>query len=185
MIVHISTIQYNTRRQDKTTYSMFATPPRAFTHTPEDYDYRTPPAMSDAGRMSRRSPLMPITPPSIPPPMRRSEFESDDNEIQMIADYLLDTARYQSSNISFPVRRIDFNDEIAFKMNSNSLQLLPCSNNSECSICFESDIDNASGGALQCKHTFHNECITKWFEVSTNHSCPNCRSAVNVIDFLN
>ena len=45
----------------------------------------------------------------------------------------------------------------------------------ECCICYESKL---SGNIieLECTHTFHEECINKWFINSAN--CPYCRSDI-------
>ena len=41
-----------------------------------------------------------------------------------------------------------------------------------CSICY-SPISEESKISLDCKHTFHGQCIVKWFKHKTN--CPICR----------
>jgi hypothetical protein len=46
----------------------------------------------------------------------------------------------------------------------------------ECSICLEKCHANIE--VLVCCHTFHSECIGKWFEQGANN-CPMCRSLVN------
>jgi hypothetical protein len=36
--------------------------------------------------------------------------------------------------------------------------------------------DDTTISALQCGHTFHEECIKKWLK--TSNTCPSCRDAV-------
>ena len=47
---------------------------------------------------------------------------------------------------------------------------------SECSICLD-DInkENTTARTLKCYHTFHQDCIRKWFSTSNNTLCPNCK----------
>lgn len=56
------------------------------------------------------------------------------------------------------------------------------SDNLECSICFEainsagySDAD-ASSRKLRCNHTFHKQCLSRWFKY--NYTCPLCRKHI-------
>ena len=46
----------------------------------------------------------------------------------------------------------------------------------ECSICLDDFKVDTKYCILECSHTFHHNCINKWFE--TNNICPNCRQAV-------
>ena len=51
------------------------------------------------------------------------------------------------------------------------------SRNVDCIICFEPlDTNEEDVCCKVCNYTYHNECINKWFESSTNKSCPHCRS---------
>ena len=45
----------------------------------------------------------------------------------------------------------------------------------DCSICFDK-ISDEEHSVLKCDHTFHKECIDKWFEKS--HRCPLCRNSL-------
>tara|TARA_B110000285_G_scaffold211634_1_gene254478 strand:- start:130 stop:384 length:255 start_codon:yes stop_codon:yes gene_type:complete len=45
----------------------------------------------------------------------------------------------------------------------------------DCSICFDK-ITGEEQSVLKCDHTFHKECIDKWFEKS--HRCPLCRNSL-------
>jgi len=42
-----------------------------------------------------------------------------------------------------------------------------------CSICYE-PLDEGNTTSLPCTHTFHLDCVCKWFDVNIN--CPLCRS---------
>ena len=44
----------------------------------------------------------------------------------------------------------------------------------ECSICYDL-INNNDKLILKCNHSFHNNCIEKWFAKS--HHCPLCRDS--------
>ena len=44
----------------------------------------------------------------------------------------------------------------------------------ECSICYDIINDNEKI-ILKCNHSFHNNCIDKWFTKS--HHCPLCRDS--------
>jgi hypothetical protein len=47
----------------------------------------------------------------------------------------------------------------------------------DCSICFES-IEKCNNISLKCSHTFHFNCLERWFEKST--TCPLCRDKSDV-----
>ena len=47
-----------------------------------------------------------------------------------------------------------------------------------CPICLEEFNENETVIELSCKHTFHKDCIKKWFE--NNHSCPTCRKKIDL-----
>ena len=49
-------------------------------------------------------------------------------------------------------------------------------NPNECSICYESLINNTI--TLPCNHTFHNTCMNLWTQINTN-TCPYCRHNLN------
>ena len=61
--------------------------------------------------------------------------------------------------------------------NIDNLCLKSCDENSECSICIESNVCVSNGGKLDCNHTFHTFCIKKWYNTG-NNSCPLCRSKI-------
>lgn len=50
----------------------------------------------------------------------------------------------------------------------------------DCSICFEK-IENGQEYVNNecCNNTFHNECLSKWYEVKEN--CPLCRKNNEII----
>ena len=87
-----------------------------------------------------------------------------------------------------PIRQLDFDSDQKKTERINlspSFHLHNCASNSECSICFENDVNASNGGSLHCNHTFHNECIRKWFEFSASScsTCPNCREVIDVRSF--
>jgi hypothetical protein len=45
---------------------------------------------------------------------------------------------------------------------------------SECSVCL-SGCDASNCITLSCSHSFHKNCLTKWFETGKN-TCPMCRN---------
>ena len=47
----------------------------------------------------------------------------------------------------------------------------------ECSICLEKLNNNHV--SLPCKHHFHENCITKWFD--NKHECPLCREKYRLV----
>lgn len=57
------------------------------------------------------------------------------------------------------------------KIRSNDNLLLD-----ECSICLERYDKNNKIMNLKCRHTFHQECITKWLK--DNNTCPQCRENI-------
>mmetsp|Transcript_5989 Transcript_5989/g.14324 ORF Transcript_5989/g.14324 Transcript_5989/m.14324 type:complete len:117 (+) Transcript_5989:73-423(+) len=46
----------------------------------------------------------------------------------------------------------------------------------ECCICLNTDAGVATTmRALSCSHSFHEECLLKWWQTSSGLSCPVCR----------
>lgn len=43
-----------------------------------------------------------------------------------------------------------------------------------CAICLAPLTNKNNTYQLECKHTFHTDCIMKWFRKSNNGSCPCC-----------
>ncbi|KAH7723853.1 RING Zn-finger domain-containing protein [Aphelenchoides avenae] len=44
----------------------------------------------------------------------------------------------------------------------------------QCPICYDV-LDLNDTYALLCRHTFHDQCITKWLDDSSRQTCPCCR----------
>jgi len=51
--------------------------------------------------------------------------------------------------------------------------------NNPCSICLGEETDKLV--QLNCKHTFHRDCIEEWHKTRQN-TCPNCRSDMTAED---
>lgn len=49
----------------------------------------------------------------------------------------------------------------------------------ECIICLENINSTTTNLTLSCQHTFHQDCIDKWFQTTTDNSCPICRAKIN------
>ena len=47
-----------------------------------------------------------------------------------------------------------------------------------CSVCYSEVIKKPK--KLTCGHTFCNECITSWLNVSPGHNCPECRTVIEI-----
>jgi hypothetical protein len=47
-----------------------------------------------------------------------------------------------------------------------------------CSICIDVIQDNQYVKILNCKHSFHNNCINTWLK-KDHHNCPLCRKDQN------
>lgn len=56
-------------------------------------------------------------------------------------------------------------------------------NNNICSICYENYTDN-NKYTLECNHTFHSECIIKWFR-HQKQNCPLCNDITLDLNVLN
>lgn len=53
-------------------------------------------------------------------------------------------------------------------------------NGVDCSICFE-NISSDEGTLVACEHSFHKECLQKWYVPSLSFNtgnCPNCRTFI-------
>ena len=50
----------------------------------------------------------------------------------------------------------------------------------ECTICLNGYKENETKQTTKCTHIFHEECIIKW--LSTNNSCPLCRTKLKTIN---
>jgi hypothetical protein len=54
---------------------------------------------------------------------------------------------------------------------------LPTNRCTECSICMENSNNSLPACRIgTCGHVFHTGCLRPW--LTTNHTCPNCRTAV-------
>lgn len=51
----------------------------------------------------------------------------------------------------------------------------PCSKESECLICYE-DINENGSEIINCKHSFHTQCLKEWSKVS--QLCPLCKNSI-------
>ena len=54
-----------------------------------------------------------------------------------------------------------------------------CDTNDKCSICLTEMDTNDSSRLYECTHSFHNDCIQKWFHNKEHLSCPVCRAPCN------
>lgn len=52
---------------------------------------------------------------------------------------------------------------------------MDASSDEECTICLE-DLSCSKVMTLRCNHTFHQECIQRWF--TSRLICPNCNATV-------
>jgi hypothetical protein len=60
-----------------------------------------------------------------------------------------------------------------------NLDLLENNTTTDCIICLENINSTTTNLTLNCQHTFHKDCIDKWFQKTTNNSCPICRAKNN------
>ena len=49
------------------------------------------------------------------------------------------------------------------------------------SICLENINDSIRIKPFKCTHEFHSECVNKWINDYSNHSCPYCRAVKEVV----
>lgn len=49
----------------------------------------------------------------------------------------------------------------------------------ECSICLQSMDSHIENIRLKCQHSFHKQCVKRWFETGTG-TCPLCRADVDI-----
>jgi len=59
-----------------------------------------------------------------------------------------------------------------------SLDLIENNTTTECIICLENINSTTTNLTLNCQHTFHQNCIDKWFQTTTDSSCPICRTKI-------
>lgn len=48
--------------------------------------------------------------------------------------------------------------------------------NDICTICHEDINGDLDVSINKCSHSFHTQCINKWFRHTLNRSCPLCRT---------
>lgn len=65
------------------------------------------------------------------------------------------------------------------KQNGIALHKCDPNDDTQCSICLDSDINSDNGGKLACGHAFHSKCIIPWL-LGEKTSCPNCRQHIIV-----
>jgi hypothetical protein len=70
---------------------------------------------------------------------------------------------------------IDVNSE--FVVSKRNMLIEP--NTDLCSICQEDMTKETSCQLYECSHTFHSNCIKKWFEKKQHITCPCCRANCN------
>lgn len=47
----------------------------------------------------------------------------------------------------------------------------------ECPVCYKTHTDYT----LECGHSFCYQCITHWYQVCENHTCPMCREDISFV----
>lgn len=119
-----------------------------------------------------RPPMGVRTPAPYRPPMSSSNSSNTSHRVNSEDDEAL-------NNI---VRNLLWNFPENDKTKLDNLVLLNCANESECSICMEHDVSPSTGGSLKCKHTFHTECLKKWFAHGST-TCPCCRASIDVNEY--
>ena len=76
------------------------------------------------------------------------------------------------------------NSMVVQMIRHRGVKLNPSSNTCvECSVCLTHDVEPNTGGALRCGHTFHNECISKWF-IRGKFNCPCCRASADILPLI-
>lgn len=77
------------------------------------------------------------------------------------------------------------NSMVVQMIRHRGVKLNPSSNTCvECSVCLTHNVNPETGGALRCGHTFHNECISKWF-IRGKFNCPCCRASADILPLIN
>jgi hypothetical protein len=95
-------------------------------------------------------------------------FKTTHHEINRLRKAYLEKKNRLNSILSLNIPEIEYFK----KMNVISLTM---SRPDVCSICLENVSSSNEGGQLaQCKHTFHNKCLTKW--ITNKNTCPCCRT---------
>ena len=75
---------------------------------------------------------------------------------------------------TFLIEEVEMNEKRVQNSLKNSIIIIMAQNDSQeiCAICL-SDINGKDKYTLECNHTFHTDCIVKWFR-SSNGNCPCC-----------
>ena len=69
--------------------------------------------------------------------------------------------KYRYNRLKLPVYRVNSNDNLLLD---------------ECSICLEKYKVNDKILNLNCRHSFHKDCINIWLK--DNNTCPQCRENI-------
>ena len=131
-----------------------------------------PPMSGRPRRMTSYRPNI-MSPPPYRPPMNLNNVEmrltTEDNVVD-------------DENLNDIIRNLLWNFPENNTTKLDNLVLLNCVNKSECSICMEHDVSSSTGGSLKCKHTFHTNCLKKWFSHGST-TCPCCRASIDVDEY--
>ena len=110
--------------------------------------------------------------------LSNSDSLIDSVELMMVGDELSDRDTIEDGIIVAPQGEVSGEIEISF--NSNRMEPIVQSN-TVCSICLESTENSESSDSrvcvTKCGHTFHRNCICRYFEIGKCTRCPNCRSS--------
>ena len=68
-------------------------------------------------------------------------------------------------------------DNVNNNVNNNNGGGQQQNENNQCTICLEEFQNGDVRRALDCMHTFHQQCINRWLNI--HQSCPICRHRVN------
>ncbi|KNE91888.1 hypothetical protein PSTG_14686 [Puccinia striiformis f. sp. tritici PST-78] len=138
-----------------------------------------PPTLQPTSQGSRKSVLAIIGPGSSHQQEQLEVFKETDRPVEFNGHRASSTPTHSHSDEDIPSTSLVDGNSLTL----GTVEASDTETGNMCAICL--DELESELRTLRCKHTFHKDCIEKWFTAQDDHrsiikTCPNCRTKVKL-----